>query len=130
MDEDRADRGRLDVRRAAAENEDFRRELVTGRHSQVVVMTLPPGEEIGEEVHQDVDQILVIVSGRAAAVLDGERSEVDRDDLVFVPAGTRHNFVNVGEEPLRLYTVYAPPEHQPGTVHRTKAEAEAAERTA
>ena len=104
--------------------------LATGPHSQVVVMSIPPGGEIGEEVHTDVDQVLVFVSGEGAAILDGERSRVGPDRLVQVPAGTRHNFVNTGSADLRLYTVYAPPQHAPGTIHRTKAEADAAEREA
>jgi|SRR5919109_666737 mannose-6-phosphate isomerase-like protein (cupin superfamily) len=108
-------------------NEAFRRELHTGAHSQVVAMTIPPGDDIGEEVHPDVDQILLFIDGDAEAVLDGERSPVGVGDLVFVRAGTRHNFVNTGDGALRLLTFYAPPEHAPGTVHGTKEEAEAAE---
>ncbi|MGH2676722.1 MAG: cupin domain-containing protein, partial [Actinomycetota bacterium] len=105
----------------------FRREVETGTHSQLVVMTIPAGGEIGEEVHDHVDQILIFVDGAADAILDGERKPVGPNDLVFVKAGTRHNFVNTGEGPLRLATIYAPPEHAPGTVHATKAEADAAE---
>lgn len=117
----------MDILRMAKENEDFRREVATGAHAQVVLMTIPPGEEIGEEVHPDVDQILWFVEGRGESVLDGETGSVGPHDLVFVAAGTRHNFRNVGQEPLRLVTVYAPPEHPEGTVHRTKTEADAAE---
>jgi mannose-6-phosphate isomerase-like protein (cupin superfamily) len=90
-------------------------------------MTIQPGGEIGEEVHEHVDQLLLFVDGNADAILDGERSSVDANDLVFVMAGTRHNFVNTGDVPLRLVTIYAPPEHPPGTVHATKEEADAAE---
>ena len=108
-------------------NEAFRREVVTGEHSQVVVMTIPPGGEIGEEVHDDVDQVLVFIEGDGEAILAGESSPVGSDSLAFVPAGTRHNFRNTGSTPLRLFTVYAPPEHAAGTVHQTKAEADAAE---
>ncbi|HEY7024541.1 MAG TPA: cupin domain-containing protein [Candidatus Limnocylindrales bacterium] len=90
-------------------------------------MTIPAGGEIGDEVHPDTDQVLVFVSGDGEAVLDGARSAIGQNDLVFVRAGTRHNFVNTGTEPLRLITIYAPPEHKPGTVHQTKAEADAAE---
>jgi mannose-6-phosphate isomerase-like protein (cupin superfamily) len=75
-----------------------------------------------------VDQILLFVEGTGEAILDGERSPVDTNDLVFVKAGTRHNFVNTDARPLRLVTIYAPPEHEPGTIHRTKEEADAAER--
>lgn len=90
-------------------------------------MTIPPEGEIGEEVHPDVDQILIFVEGQGEAVLEGKRSSVGPNDLVFVKAGTRHNFVNTGEAPLRLVTIYAPPEHEPGTVHATKEEADVAE---
>jgi mannose-6-phosphate isomerase-like protein (cupin superfamily) len=116
----------LDIVALAKENDAFRREIVTGPHSQLVVMTIPPGGEIGEEVHE-VDQILIFVEGDGEAVLDGERSTVGPNDLVFVKAGTRHNFITKGDAPLRLVTVYAPPEHEPGTVHATKEEADAAE---
>ena len=112
---------------AARDNADFRRVLSTGPNAQLVVMSLPAGEEIGEEVHDDGDQMLTFVSGRGAAILDGETKPVGPEDLVFVPAGTRHNFRNDGNEDLKLYTVYAPPEHPDGTVHRTKEEADAAE---
>ena len=118
---------RMDILQAARTNEAFRREVTTGKHEQVVVMTLPPGGEIGEEVHPATDQLLILVDGRANAILEGKATGVGPNDLVFVHAGTRHNFVNVGDGPLRLITVYAPPEHPPGTVHWTKAEADAAE---
>lgn len=117
----------FDVLRSARDSEDFRREVVTGRHGQVVLMTLPPGEEIGEETHPDVDQMLLFLEGEGEAVLEGETSSVGPNRLVFVQAGVRHNFRNTGSVPLRLVTVYAPPEHPAGTVHRTKAEADAAE---
>jgi mannose-6-phosphate isomerase-like protein (cupin superfamily) len=118
---------RLDIVDLARQNDAFRREVITGPHSQVVVMAIPPGGEIGEEVHPDVDQILFFVEGQGEALLEGDRSAVRPNDLVFVKAGTRHNFVNTRAEPLRLVTVYSPPEHDPGTVHATKAEADAAE---
>lgn len=115
-----------DIAAAARANGDFRRELRTNEHSQLVLMSVEPGDDIGEETHE-VDQVLVFVAGRGEAVLDGARSPIAANSLVVVPAGTRHNFVNTGDEPLKLYTIYAPPEEAPGTVHRTKAEAEAAE---
>jgi mannose-6-phosphate isomerase-like protein (cupin superfamily) len=118
---------KADIRRLARENEDFRREVITGPHSQVVIMSVEPGGEIGEEVHDDVDQVLVFVEGTGEAVLGGDTSGVEPGDLVFVPAGTRHNFVNRGDTALKLYTVYSPPEHEAGTVHHTKEEADAAE---
>jgi mannose-6-phosphate isomerase-like protein (cupin superfamily) len=118
---------KADIQRLARENDDFRREVITGPHSQVVVMSVEPGGEIGEEVHDDVDQVLVFVDGTGEAVLEGNASGVEAGDLVFVPAGTRHNFVNRGDTALKLYTVYSPPEHAAGTVHHTKEEADAAE---
>ena len=111
---------------AAKQNEYFRQTIVTGEHSQVVVMTLQVGEDIGEETHHG-DQILFFVEGEGEAVLEGEPSPVRPNDMVFVPAGTLHNFINKGGDKLRLVTTYAPPEHPDGTVHKTKAEAEAAE---
>ena len=119
---------RLDIVAAAWTNDAFRREVVTGAREQVVVMTIPPGGEIGEEVHPTTDQLLVFVDGRGEAVLDRQTSAVGPNELVFVRAGTRHNFVNTGDRPLRLITVYAPPQHSPGTVHWTKDEADASER--
>ena len=111
-----------DIVALAKKNTLFREVLSTGPHSQVV-MSIPPGGDIGDEVHPDVDQVLVFVAGEGAAILDGERSIVGPGRLVHVPAGTRHNFVNTGPTDMRLYTVYAPPEHAPGTIHRTKADA-------
>ena len=116
-----------DIVARAMQNEAFRREVVTGDHSQVVVMTIPPGGEIGEEVHDHVDQVLVFVQGDGEAIVAGESSLVRANSLAFVPAGTRHNFRNIGSTPLRLFTVYAPPEHPAGTVHQTKSDADAAE---
>lgn len=106
---------------------DFRRVLWTGEHSQLVIMTIPPDGEIGEEVHEGIDQILTFVSGTGEARVGGEKKDVAPGDLVVVPSGVRHNFVNTGPNPLVLYTVYAPPEHADGAVHRTKDEADAAE---
>ena len=116
-----------DIVACAERNRWFRDVLATGPHAQVVVMCIPPGGEIGEEVHDGVDQVLVFVEGQGEAILNGKRSAVVPDRLVLVPAGTRHNFVNSGSTDLRLYTIYAPPEHAPGTIHRTKADADAAE---
>jgi mannose-6-phosphate isomerase-like protein (cupin superfamily) len=110
----------------AEKSPDFRRVLWTGEHTQLVVMTIPPDGEIGEEVHQ-VDQILTFVSGIGEAKVGGRSRKVRDGDLVVVPAGTRHNFLNTGPNPLVLYTVYGPPEHADGAVHHTKAEADAAE---
>jgi mannose-6-phosphate isomerase-like protein (cupin superfamily) len=117
----------IDIEALTRANDDFRREVATAEHSQVVLMTIPPGEEIGEEAHEGIDQLLVFVEGEAEAIVAGESSAVGAGRAVLVPGGARHNFRNTGDSPLRLWTVYSPPEHPPGTVHRTKAEADAAE---
>jgi mannose-6-phosphate isomerase-like protein (cupin superfamily) len=111
----------------AEKSSDFRRVLWTGQHTQLVIMTIPPGGEIGEETHEENDQILTFVSGVGEAVVSGRTRKVAAGDLVVVPAGTKHNFTNSGPNPLVLYTVYGPPEHADGAVHRTKEEADAAE---
>jgi mannose-6-phosphate isomerase-like protein (cupin superfamily) len=108
----------------AEQSPDFRRVLWTGKNTQLVIMTIPPGGEIGEEVHEDTDQILTFVSGTGEATVSGEKRTVAQGDLVVVPAGRTHNFVNTGENPLILYTVYGPPEHAEGAVHKTKEEAD------
>lgn len=111
------------------ENEDFRRVLFTGPNTQLVLMTLAPGEDIGLETHDGHDQFLRIESGVGIVVLDGEKSDLVDGSSVVIPAGVEHNVINTSDdEPLRLYTLYSPPEHPDGTVHRTKKEAEAAER--
>ena len=103
---------------------DFRRVLWTGKNTQLVIMTIPPDGEIGEEVHEDTDQVLTFVSGVGEARVGGEKRAVHAGDLVAVPAGTQHNFVNTGPNPLVLYTVYGPPDHAEGAVHKTKEEAD------
>lgn len=110
---------------AARENDNFRRVFITGAHSQVVLMSLAPNEDIGEEVHK-VDQLLFLVQGQGNAVLEGKSEDITTDDLVFVKAGQRHNVI-AGNHGLKLFTVYAPPQHRPGVVHKTKTEAEADE---
>jgi mannose-6-phosphate isomerase-like protein (cupin superfamily) len=111
----------------AERSADFRRVLWTGKHSQLVIMTIPPGGEIGAEVHEENDQILTFVSGVGEAEVAGQTRQVTSGDLVAVPAGTRHNFRNTGVNPLVLYTVYGPPDHADGVVHATKEQADAAE---
>ena len=117
-----------DVLRLARENENFRQVLYTTELSQLVLMSLKPGEEIGEEVHDGIDQVLAFADGEGEAVIEGNHSPVRAGSVVVVPGGTRHNFVNTGSVPLKLFTVYTPPEHPDGTVHRTKEEAEEYER--
>jgi mannose-6-phosphate isomerase-like protein (cupin superfamily) len=112
------------IEEATTSNEDFRRVLYTGKNLQLVLMTLQPGEEIGEEVHDDRDQFFRIEQGRGTVYIDGAANEVEDDFAVIVPAGARHNVVASGDEPLKLYTLYGPPEHKDGTVHRDKAQAD------
>ncbi|HEX8163010.1 MAG TPA: cupin domain-containing protein [Pyrinomonadaceae bacterium] len=117
-----------DVAELARRNENFRQVLFTTGRSQLVLMAIRAGEEIGEETHDEVDQVLAFVQGEGEAVLGGERRAVSAGSVVVVPAGTRHNFITKGDATLKLYTVYTPPEHPDGTVHRTKAEADEYER--
>ena len=108
------------------ENEDYRRVLFTGPHTQLVLMTLQPGEEIGRETHEEHDQFIRIESGSGAAILNGKKHRLGDGVAVVIPAGVEHNVINTSaDEPLRLYTLYSPPEHPDGTVHRTKHDASA-----
>jgi mannose-6-phosphate isomerase-like protein (cupin superfamily) len=116
-----------DIEKLTIGNDDFRRVLYTGENLQLVLMTLQPGEEIGEEVHEDHDQFFRIEEGRGEFWIDGTMSPVKDDMAMIVPAGARHNVKNSGTEALRLYTIYGPPEHADGVVHETRAEAEASE---
>ena len=106
-------------------NTDFRRVLYTGKHSQLVLMALPPGGEIGMEVHDHLDQFLRVEAGTGEAILDGVRHAISDGYAVVVPAGANHSIINTGNEHLKLYTLYAPPEHRDGVVHHTRTEAEA-----
>ena len=115
-----------DIIALTRQNDFFRQEILTNEHSQIVLMSVQPGDDIGEETH-DVDQVLVFVSVNGEAILNGQKSSVAANSLVVVPAGTLHNFVNTGSEPMKLFTIYSPPEETPGTVHKTRAEAEEAE---
>jgi len=115
------------IEKITIENTNFRRVLYTGKHSQLVVMSLAPGEDIGEEVHT-LDQFLRVEAGTGKAILDGVEHAIADGSAIVVPAGARHNIINGSSvEPLKLYTVYSPPEHQDGIVRATKAEAEAEE---
>lgn len=116
-----------DIKKLTEENTNFRTVLHTGKYSQIVAMSIPVGGDIGEETHQNTDQMLFFIDGDGEAILNGESRKVEEDDVVFVPAGTTHNFKNTGDEDLKLFTVYAPAEHADGTVHKTKADAESAE---
>jgi len=115
-----------DIEELTEDNKDFRRVLYTGQKLQLVLMTLQPGEEIGGEVRADTDQFLRVEKGKGEVVIDGKTTKIKSDTAIIIPAGTRHNIKNTGDKPLKIYTLYAPPEHIDGTVHATKADAEAA----
>lgn len=123
----------VDIERATVDNDAYRDTLWTGRYLQLTVMAIAPGDDIGLEVHHDHDQFLRLESGRARVQMGPAADDLSFDELVaddfavFVPAGSWHNLTNVGSEPLKLYSIYAPPEHPHGTVHQTRADAEAAE---
>lgn len=111
------------IEKETLENENFRKVLFTAKHMQLVVMNIPAGKDIGIETHGDIDQFIRIESGKAKAILNGKETELEDDFSVIIPAGTEHNIVNVGEGKLKLYSIYAKPEHKKGTVHATKEEA-------
>ena len=113
-----------DIEELTVGNTDFRRVLYTGKYLQLVLMTLQPGDEIGAEVHEDRDQFFRIEEGEGAIDIDGRENRVEDDFAVIVPAGARHNVRNIGSKPLRLYTIYGPPEHKDQVVQSTKAEAD------
>jgi mannose-6-phosphate isomerase-like protein (cupin superfamily) len=114
-----------DIEELTESNTDFRRVLYTSKHLQLVLMALQPGEDIGEEVHDDRDQFFRVEKGSGEILIDGKTTPVKSDDAMIVPAGARHNVINSGDAPLLLYTLYGPPEHKDGIVRATKAEAEA-----
>ena len=113
-----------DIESLAVRNDHFRQVLYTAQHCQLVVMALKPGEEIGSEIHT-LDQFFRVEEGTGEAVLDGVRTAIRAGFAVIVPAGTNHNITNTGSVPLKLYTLYAPPNHRDGVLHRTRADAEA-----
>ena len=112
-----------EIAEIAKQNCFFRRVVFTGPHCQVDVMSIPPGEDVGEEAHPNTDQLLVVVNGEGKAVLEGQERPADVHNVVFVTAGTVHNVKNTGNQDLKLFTIYAHPEHADGTVHKTKDEA-------
>src|SRR5664280_3133879 len=113
-----------DIEGLAVKNSDFRRVLYTAKNIQLVVMALKPKEEIGAEVHE-LDQFFRVEEGTGEAVLDGVRTAIKAGFAVVVPAGTKHNIINTSDSPLKLYTLYAPPNHRNGVVHHTRADAQA-----
>ncbi len=117
----------INIENATKENTDFRRVLYTAKHSQLVVMSLLPNEEIGKEIHT-LDQFIRLEEGEGLAILDGVEHAVKADDSIVIPAGTEHNIINMSaDSAMKLYTIYSPPEHKDGTVHKTKADAMAAQ---
>jgi mannose-6-phosphate isomerase-like protein (cupin superfamily) len=114
-----------DIEQQTTGNSDFRRVLYTGHHLQLVLMTLQPGDEIGAEVHEDRDQFFRFEEGRGQVDIDDNTYDVVDGSGVIVPAGARHNVRNTGDDPLKLYTLYGPPEHKDGVVQSTKADADA-----
>lgn len=119
----------VNIEKKSIANSYFREVLFTGPRSQLVVMSLAPGEDIGMETHDDTDQFIRVEAGKGKAVLDGSDYPLEDGSAVVIPAGTRHNIVNTSKtEPLKLYSIYSPPEHPDKTVHKNKAEAEAYEK--
>ena len=119
----------IDIEKATEDNEYFRKVLFTAEHMQLVLMTLHVGEDIGQEMHPDVDQFFRVEHGQADAILGGETHKLVDGSVLIIPAGTEHNVVNTSpDEPLRLYTIYSPPNHPDGTFNKTKADAEEYER--
>lgn len=109
------------IEKETLQNTDYRRVLYTAKNSQLVIMNIQPGDEIGMEVHE-LDQFIRIEQGQATVVLDSVEHQVEDDFAVVIPAGTEHNVINTGQEELKLYSVYAPPEHKDGVIHKTKAD--------
>lgn len=117
-----------EIEKLTLENSNFRQVLFTGKKTQLVLMSLKPGEEIGEEVHAQIDQFFRFEAGEAKVIIDKQEYKVKDGDAVIVPAGSKHNVVNLSSsQDLKLYTLYSPPNHPDGTVHKTKAEADEAE---
>lgn len=114
------------IEKETVANENYRRVLFTGEKMQLVVMNLAPGEDIPFETHPDIDQFIRVEAGEASVEVEGENFRLNEDDVIIIPAGSEHHVKNVGEGELKIYTIYATPEHPHGTIHKTKAEADAA----
>jgi mannose-6-phosphate isomerase-like protein (cupin superfamily) len=112
----------------AINNQYFRHVLATGKHSQIVIMSINPGNDIGEETHKDNDQILYLAAGSGQSVIDGQSTDFNMGDMILVPAGTKHNFICGGTESMKLITIYSPAHHPEGTIHKTKQDAQKAEK--
>ncbi|MBU1033121.1 MAG: cupin domain-containing protein [Patescibacteria group bacterium] len=118
----------INIEKKTLDNENFREVLFTAKNSQLVIMALQPGEEIGMETHPDHDQFIRVEAGVGKAFIGGEESELEDGSAIVIPAGAEHNVINTSEtDKMKLYTIYSPPEHANGTIHATKAEADASE---
>lgn len=116
----------VNIEHATVENEYFRKVLFTGPKSQLVLMALRPGEDIGQETHTDTDQFIRVEAGTGRAMIGGQQYDLEDGSAIVIPAGSEHNVTNTSQDSmLKLYTIYTPPEHPDGTIHKTKAEAEA-----
>jgi len=112
-----------DIEKLTLENNNFRKVLYTGKNLQLVLMTIQSSDDIGEEVHEEHDQFFRVEEGKGEVFIEGVTTRIKADDVVIVPAGAVHNVINTGTEPLRLYTIYSPPEHRYNVIHATKADA-------
>ena len=118
--------GRIaNINQQAIQNEYYRHVLTTGKHTQIVIMSIPAGGEVGSETHPDNDQTLYLVEGSGTAILNGSEEPFESGDMVLVPAGTEHNFIAALDTPLKIITTYAPAHHPDGLIHKTKAQADA-----
>lgn len=116
-----------DIEKYTVNNDNFRKVLYTGKNSQLVLMSLKPGEDIGMETHDDTDQFFRVDAGSGKVVINGNETEIKNGSAIVIPQGAKHNVINTGKEYLKLYSIYSPPHHFDGTIHRTKEEAEASD---
>ena len=115
---------KANIEKETLDNDNFRKVLYTGKHLQLVLMSLKPGEEIGEEIHQNNDQFFRFESGTGKCTIDENNYHITEGDVIVVPAGTKHNIINTSDEPFKMYTIYSPPNHQDGIIRATKKEAD------
>ena len=115
---------KANIEKETLDNDNFRKVLYTGKHLQLVLMSLKPGEEIGEEIHQNNDQFFRFESGNGKCTIDENNYHITEGDVIVVPAGTKHNVINTSDEPFKMYTIYSPPNHQDGIIRATKKEAD------
>lgn len=111
------------IENLSVKNENFRKVIYTSKHCQLVVMSLKPREEIGEETHADIDQFFRIEEGTGEVIINNKRTGLEAGSAIIIPAGSKHNIINTGDKPLKMYTVYSPPNHNDGTIHVIKADA-------